>query len=97
MLLTLSGPAAAGQASYAMSMTDCLKALGDTAQQLSLPLAYSVDTPARREFSIATRQGPVVMRCEPSPGGAYDALLTVITPGATSIAPYVADGTGRAQ
>ena len=91
MVVTLSGPAAAGQAAYAMSMTDCLKALGDTAQQLSLPLAYSVDTPARREFSIATTQGPVVMRCEPSPGGG--ALLTVITPGATSIAPYVADGT----
>lgn len=96
-ILLAASPAFAGQTTYPMSMADCLKALGDTAQQLNIPLAYSVNTPMRREFTIATSEGSVVMRCDRQGGGEYDASLTILTPGEVNIEPYVAEGYRRAK
>ena len=90
-------PALADDMSYEMSWSDCLQALRDTAQQAKIPLAYSVNTADRKDFTIHTTGGTIVMRCDRRPKESPDGLMTVSTPGNTSIAPYVEEGYRRAK
>ena len=79
-----AAPAAADQDSFPMDFTTCLGALAQAAQQLHLPLAFGVDTPDRKDFTIATTGGAVTMSCNRTA-----ATLTVIAPPGVSVAPYV--------
>ena len=90
-------PAAADEAAYPMPMSECTKALRDTAQQVGVPLTLRVNTPQRKEFAIQTAEGLVVMRCDAPPSGQGDALMTVLTPAGADIQGAVDEGYRKAM
>lgn len=77
-------PALADQSSFDIDFPTCVGAQAKAAAQLHIPLKLSVNTPDRRDFSIATTGGVVTISCD-RPAG----KLTIITPPGVSMAPYI--------
>lgn len=83
----LAAPALANESSFAIDFQTCLGAQAQIAGQLRMPMALSVNTADRRDFSITTSGGIVVVSCDRRRG-----TLTVITPPGVSIDPYINGG-----
>jgi hypothetical protein len=82
-------PARADQDSFPMDFATCLGAIAQAATQLHMPLVFSVNTPDRKAFAIATTGGQLIMVCDRVAG-----TLTVIAPPGQSVRPYVNGGGG---
>ncbi|HEY1721503.1 MAG TPA: hypothetical protein VGG27_09690 [Magnetospirillaceae bacterium] len=80
-----AGSALADQSSFEIDYNTCLGAQAEAAQKLHVAMAYSVFTPTRRDFTIATTSGRVTMSCD-----RQAQTLTVVTPPGVSIQPYIA-------
>lgn len=85
---TLSASVAlADQSSFNIDYQTCLGAQSQAAAQLKVPLAFAVNTAARRDFVIATSSGQVILSCDRAAG-----TLTIVTPPGQSILPYISGG-----
>ncbi len=81
--LDLSG-ARADTAAYPMDFQTCLGMLAKAAVQINVPLTFSVNTPQRKDFVIATTGGTITLSCD-----ATRQVLSVFTPPGVDFTPYV--------
>ncbi len=87
MTALIATPALADQSSFPIDFQTCLGAQTQIAGMLRMPMALTVNTTDRRDFSIATTGGTVIVSCDRLRG-----VLTVITPPGVSIDPYINGG-----
>ena len=87
--MAVSVPALADESSFPVDYSTCIGAIRTAAEQLHLPLKFTVLNANVAVFNIATDGGLVTMRCSRMSG-----TLTVTTPPGQSILPYIGGGDG---